>query len=66
MTSHLDALVELNKQVAVEEPRVEQEQQEAAEREIDDQSHPFDRKDFLLLMISNAILVLGVWWVVPL
>ena len=59
MTSHLDALVELNKQVAVEKPSAEQEQEEVAERETDVQDDPFERPDFA---VPLAILVFGKWW----
>lgn len=65
MTSHLDALVELNKRFAVEEQRADQEQEKDARGEIDAQGDPFERRDFVVLMISIAILVFGIWWVTP-
>jgi len=65
MTSHLDALVESNKQLTVEEQHAAQEQEKDAAREMDVQDDPVERPNFVVLMISIAILVFGIWWVMP-
>ena len=63
MKSGLDALVELNKQVAGQEGRADQAQDAA--RETNDRHHPFDWWDFLLLMTPIATVVLTMWWDAP-
>ena len=63
MKSDLDALVELNKQLAGQEGRADQAQDAA--RETNDRRHPFDWWDFLLLMTPIATVVLTMWWDAP-
>jgi len=65
MKSGLDALVELNKQVAVQEGRADQAQEKDAARQTNDRHHPFDWWDFLLLMMPIATVVLTMWWDAP-
>jgi len=63
--SDLDALVELNKQVAVQEGRADQAQAKDAARETNDRHHPFDWWDLVLFMMPVAILVFTTWWDAP-
>jgi len=65
MKSGLDALVELNKQVADQEGRADQAQEKDAARQTNDRHHPFDWWDFLLLMMPIATVVLTMWWDAP-
>ena len=65
MKSGLDALVELNKQVAGQEGRADQAQEKDAAPESNDRRHPFDWWDFLLLMTPIATVVLTMWWDAP-
>ena len=57
MKSDLDALAELTRSFAVEERRVEKDA--AWDKWFDDS---FSRRDFVLFLISIAILAFGIWW----
>ena len=65
MKSDLDALVELNKQAAVQAVRADQAQEKDAAPESNDRRHPFDWWDFVLFTMPIATVVLTMCWDAP-